>query len=467
MAWCPPPPILPDTMHPSDVPDAVPGNADILEDTSLKSNHAYLEYSRALRDLTFNSKPIINGLTILAHEYSRSSNSKPVAAAVLDYFLKNLPLPVADYVPLFTSKIAYAFSTVFLSLKFDHSNPNDQRDFLRVLQTWHNVFPHSTIKEIEAAIFGNTNPIPSSSHASSIGTDAGNDHGKSQSNVWMQQQQPHLSRNSIPAYPQVGYPFHFPTSPYHQHPFGTHYPINQFIGQMSSAHQSGQTPPHLQPRSQAPHLAQPFVQPTQSSAISRPGHALNEPVTFTSGNPLDLLEELKDFLQTSSSDQLFFYRSPPVRVDLSFSGIQSITADFFSFLYEKLPLQCHVCGLRWGDDSSHRMLFDHHLDIHFRKARRNQDPSFRRSLARQWYPLGETEWKLLRLTGKPNDISTVEERKPPEPPVSKRTRHESVDPNYSDEENGDEDTPESLFIPKRPNFSNRLPNNGNEDEDDE
>ena len=69
-------------------PNADPGKADVLGDTSFRSTPAYIEYSRALHDLTLNSKPIINGLTILAHEYFRSSNSKFVAVAVLDHFLK-------------------------------------------------------------------------------------------------------------------------------------------------------------------------------------------------------------------------------------------------------------------------------------------------------------------------------------------------------------------------------------------
>ena len=137
-------------------------------------------------------------------------------------------------------------------------------------------------------------------------------------------------------------------------------------------------------------------------------------------------------------------------------------------------MQCHVCGLRWGDDPSHRALFDQHLDIHFRKARRSQDPSFRRSLARQWYPINETEWKLLRLTGEPADINVTDEKKPPKQHqvVPKRTRHEGIDPNYSDEENGDNDND---AISKHPRHSSKraIPpafyndDHGGEDDDDD
>lgn len=44
------------------------------------------EYRRALQELTFNSKPIINSLTMMAGERARSI-SGPVARATLDHLV--------------------------------------------------------------------------------------------------------------------------------------------------------------------------------------------------------------------------------------------------------------------------------------------------------------------------------------------------------------------------------------------
>lgn len=116
--------------------------------------------------------------------------------------------------------------------------------------------------------------------------------------------------------------------------------------------------------------------------------------------------------------------------------------DFFSYLYDMIPLQCHICGLRWGDDPKHHQLYDTHLDIHFRKARRSQDPSFRRNLARQWYPLNEQEWKSIQST---NNLKTTAldlpiDYTPPGPAfIERRRRYEGINPNYSEDEDEDED----------------------------
>lgn len=61
--------------------------------TILRSSSAYVEYANALRDLTSNSKPIINGLTILAHENAMSSNAFPVSVAIIDHFLQVIVFP--------------------------------------------------------------------------------------------------------------------------------------------------------------------------------------------------------------------------------------------------------------------------------------------------------------------------------------------------------------------------------------
>ena len=236
--------------------------------------------------------------------------------------------------------MAYAFSTIFLSLKFDRSGPNDQRDFLRVLQTWHSVFPHSVIKDIEAKIFGNTNSIAATTipclHSPSIGRDRGK---PQQNGAWMQHSQQVNLGNHIPPYHSQGaYPLQFPASLYQQHQFArTPYPMGHFLGQMPSSSQHNLVPPHFRSGAQMMHSIPAFNQVHQTAApVSPPDFNSNESVTFPSGNPLELLEELKEFLQTSSSDQpgstggrignfiedFFFYRSPPMKVELSFSGIQ-------------------------------------------------------------------------------------------------------------------------------------------------
>lgn len=62
--------------------------------------------------------------------------------------------------------------------------------------------------------------------------------------------------------------------------------------------------------------------------------------------------------------------------------------DNYRYLYDRLPRQCHVCGLRFGERSPKD--YDDHLDIHFRKARRLQE-NIKRTVSRQWFK-DEKNW---------------------------------------------------------------------------
>jgi pre-mRNA cleavage complex 2 protein Pcf11 len=78
---------------------------------------------------------------------------------------------------------------------------------------------------------------------------------------------------------------------------------------------------------------------------------------------------------------------------LSYAAVQQAVTGAVAFLYERLPLQCKTCGIRFDDSESGKKAFDFHLDCHFRKARK-QTEQVRKLLSRNWF-IPEQDWILL------------------------------------------------------------------------
>jgi pre-mRNA cleavage complex 2 protein Pcf11 len=66
------------------------GLAGVSEIRQMAGDRLALQYRHALRDLTFNSKPIINNLTMLAHE--NVAYASTVVQVLIDHFL-TVPCP--------------------------------------------------------------------------------------------------------------------------------------------------------------------------------------------------------------------------------------------------------------------------------------------------------------------------------------------------------------------------------------
>lgn len=65
-----------------------------------------VQYRHALRDLTFNSKPIINNLTMLAHE--NAAHALTVVQVLIDHFL-TVPVPSIYFVIELTLSLILIF----------------------------------------------------------------------------------------------------------------------------------------------------------------------------------------------------------------------------------------------------------------------------------------------------------------------------------------------------------------------
>ncbi|KAI9286316.1 hypothetical protein BC943DRAFT_342727 [Umbelopsis sp. AD052] len=126
-----------------------------------------LEYKRILQDLTFNCKPIITNLTILAQENKQgatlivreieqkiranASNQKLPVIYLVDSICKNVGEP---YIQLFARNIA----SLFLE-SYTRAEVSTRRSFERLLQTWKNgmpdgrpVFSRSVLEPVERSV---------------------------------------------------------------------------------------------------------------------------------------------------------------------------------------------------------------------------------------------------------------------------------------------------------------------------
>ncbi|KAJ3279278.1 hypothetical protein HK104_001590 [Borealophlyctis nickersoniae] len=125
-----------------------------------------LEYRSSLADLTFNSKPIITNLTIIAQENLSAAsaivqaiedqmrNAQPKQKLPVLYLLDSICKNVGGvYISLFARNVVRVFSSAYQAV-----DKEDKLKFQRVLNTWKNhppgpIFSHTTLAQIEALMF--------------------------------------------------------------------------------------------------------------------------------------------------------------------------------------------------------------------------------------------------------------------------------------------------------------------------
>lgn len=118
------------------------------------------EYSSSLADLTVNSKPLINMLTMLAEDYREHS---PTIVRTVEAHLQKVPgdikLPVLylidsivknvgkEYVSLFTQNIVSTFCSVF-----EQVDEKIRSQMFKLRQTWNEVFPAKKLYALDARV---------------------------------------------------------------------------------------------------------------------------------------------------------------------------------------------------------------------------------------------------------------------------------------------------------------------------
>ncbi|KAL1458988.1 hypothetical protein WDU94_011007 [Cyamophila willieti] len=118
------------------------------------------EYTSSLSDLTFNSKPLINMLTMLADEYR--DHASVIVGAVEQHLLKvrsDVKLPVlylidsivknvgVKYTQLFKSNIASLFCGVF-----EKVDEKIRANMFKLRSTWTGVFPDDCLYQLDIGV---------------------------------------------------------------------------------------------------------------------------------------------------------------------------------------------------------------------------------------------------------------------------------------------------------------------------
>ncbi|CAH1974031.1 unnamed protein product [Acanthoscelides obtectus] len=118
------------------------------------------EYASSLADLTFNSRPLINVLTMLAEE--NSTNAKVIVEAIETHLQKvstDVKLPIlylidcivknvgGTYTQLFSQNIVSTFCNVFKAV-----DEKTRAEMFKLRQTWNDVFPQMKLYAIDVQI---------------------------------------------------------------------------------------------------------------------------------------------------------------------------------------------------------------------------------------------------------------------------------------------------------------------------
>ncbi|KIM90910.1 hypothetical protein PILCRDRAFT_811403 [Piloderma croceum F 1598] len=78
------------------------------------------------------------------------------------------------------------------------------------------------------------------------------------------------------------------------------------------------------------------------------------------------------------------------KVKLSSAGITKTRPELIHFLYDRLPVQCKQCGIRFADNSVGKKEMQDHLDMHFRQNRKASQNTGR-GHSRSWF-IGVDDW---------------------------------------------------------------------------
>ncbi|KAI9574713.1 hypothetical protein HD554DRAFT_2049358 [Boletus coccyginus] len=414
------------------------------------------DFTARLAELTINSRPIIQTLSMFAQEYSRWAD---VVAQCIDSHIRRVPpwmkLPAFYLLDAISKNVfdpyARHFAPFVIPLFLDtyqHVDQATRSKMEEMLLTWRTGAPSGkelfgviTQLAIERGVWGG-DPTSSADVSkvqvlSELEFTLGQKERALQSNPWDVTTQKHVevlqqlrklveagvSQNELrqilsqlrsltrpPQAPPQGLQAQPPTSSYP--PSTSTYSYSQQPTYTRQFQSTYPTVPPPQPSGAFSYQSEPIkVEPVNLSALLPPAQA-NSPSTtaIPPSNITNLYNALlkagvvsADSTPAGASSNDDEERTPPPSSSLSRDNtrayrkavlsekIKLTTTDIvrkrpfvMSYLYDRLPVQCKQCGVRFSDDASGKKAMDDHLDMHFRQNRKvNQNQG--RGHSRSWF----------------------------------------------------------------------------------
>ncbi|KAF8525345.1 hypothetical protein JB92DRAFT_2877529 [Gautieria morchelliformis] len=451
--------------------------------TSLYDPNTFRQfYASHLATLTFNSRPIIQNLSMIAQDYSRMSsvvvqcleahirrvgpNIKLPAWYLLDAISKNVPVP---YAGLFAPMVAELFLDSYYQVDLSTRSKMEE-----MLMTWRDggqhgreVFGVVPQVAIERAIWQSSSssraaiPRPNSASRSTatqiskaqvladlevtlaqqqrslqsnpydptatqhvevlqqLRTVVQTTHVKQQELVAIDKQLRQMSQaatitvppessphqlysssglpSSKPAYAPPSQPLFPPSMPSQYASSSVDYPVQEAY-------------PYSQPGPSQTPKPLPFLPPAQSTA----GAFTSDPVGVPSANIADLFNSLlkagivsttgapgSSSIPTSMEDtkvidlgrqsaQEYERNIMGISITLTTSDLTKHRSGIVPFLYERMPIQCKQCAIRYPEGQVGKKQMEDHLDMHFRQNQKASQ-NVGRGHCRSWF-VGAADW---------------------------------------------------------------------------
>ncbi|KAI9264838.1 hypothetical protein BY458DRAFT_490932 [Sporodiniella umbellata] len=325
-------------------------------------------YRTALSDLTFNSKPIITHLTILAQE-NQSTAAHAIVQEIEGQLRANVAeqkLPVLYLIDSICKNVGGVYLAIFARTMvngfldaYTLTDPSAQERLERLLQTWKHglpggrpVFPRHVLEPIEKSIrfirekqtkrfSSNTIHVNPNFINNSLGPPT-----QASSTKELLAQIQHL----LPPEPSKSTP---PLS------------LDQIVRQIQAilptlpSHQARQIELYIS-----------HILASSSTSASTPAVLLPVP----SPAPVNTTDLLKCLTSLG-------YLAPELKLDSKALQIRHPHAH--DVLYTARPLQCKQCGFRYPKTEQGQRTMDAHLDAHFRQNRKRKEKT--RGLSRAWF----------------------------------------------------------------------------------
>ncbi|KAG2201273.1 hypothetical protein INT47_006776, partial [Mucor saturninus] len=410
-------------------------------------------YRSALSELTFNSKPIITNLTIMAQENQGAASL--IVREIENQLRNNAPgqkLPVLYLIDSICKNVGGSYITNFarnmVNVFLDAYTLTDstvKKSFERLLQTWkngmpggHPVFPRHIIESIERSIVyirEKASPHPRYPHNNTSSPSLShNNNNNSNNNNNPNSAAIHVNPNFVNKEPRIS-----ARDPRNRSPqiipsdkapstsssllsqlqsmlpspqttsLSTTDPISQIIDQIKAILP---TLPPTQASSIEQYLSQ-IASPSLAPAVVTPSPTLSYASTILPAqkaapakvDTADLLKSLTSmgYLSPSPVPAATAVMKPIVPTEnttslnnnlglflLDSKDLQIARPGAIELLYSAKPLQCKQCGFRYPKTDKGQAKMDAHLDAHFRQNRKMKE-RVKRGLSRSWFVTVE-EW---------------------------------------------------------------------------
>ncbi|CAO3584453.1 unnamed protein product [Absidia cylindrospora] len=407
--------------------------------------NARLAYRDSLAGLTFNSKPIITGLTIKAQDNqfaamfivqeierqirTNTPGQKLPVLYLIDSICKNVGGP---YITYFARNIVSLFMDTYTLVDLP-----TRKSFERLLQTWKTGMPNGNpvfARHLTEAIERAVNFIQQSqSHSPHQLPQQANASPVVPMNI--KSRDPRNRAKMNPNGPQITTPSPPPNNGRGTPPNTSTDPLKQLLNQLTPSNPIQPGPSYKYQQQSLP-PSSPAVAAALSSGQNHSQRLSNPPMTpppvpsasvtpapiATLVNTSDLLQNLLShgILHTSHTNSVStvatssatpmtgstptpplanavlpsVVSSPsPLSTDtprLDSKDLQRERRGAVEALYTRLPLKCKQCGIRYPDTKEGKEKMDGHLDSHFRQNRRMKERA-KRGLSRSWF-VSENDW---------------------------------------------------------------------------